>query len=81
MGKGRFCQVSDTAELEALIDRIIAEHPSDVEDFRKGNAKVRGFLMGKLRPVGGELQCLTRKAAGFPLFSFFTPMCFYVIET
>jgi aspartyl-tRNA(Asn)/glutamyl-tRNA(Gln) amidotransferase subunit B len=44
--KGRFRQVSDTPELEALIDRIIAEHPSDVEDFRKGNAKVMGFLMG-----------------------------------
>jgi len=44
--KGRFRQVSDTAELEACIDRIIAEHPSDVEDFRKGNAKVMGFLMG-----------------------------------
>ena len=44
--KGRFRQVSDTTELEALIDRIIAEHPSDVEDFRNGNAKVMGFLMG-----------------------------------
>jgi aspartyl-tRNA(Asn)/glutamyl-tRNA(Gln) amidotransferase subunit B len=44
--KGGFRQVSDTTELEALIDRIIAEHPSDVEDFRKGNAKVMGFLMG-----------------------------------
>jgi aspartyl-tRNA(Asn)/glutamyl-tRNA(Gln) amidotransferase subunit B len=44
--KGGFRQVYDTTELEALIDRIIAEHPSDVEDFRKGNAKVMGFLMG-----------------------------------
>jgi len=44
--KGRFRQVSDTTELEALIDRILAGHPSDVEDFRKGNAKVMGFLMG-----------------------------------
>lgn len=44
--KGRFRQVSDTTELEAIIDRIIADHPSDVEDFRKGNGKVIGFLMG-----------------------------------
>lgn len=44
--KGGFRQVSDTAELEAVIDRIICEHPSDVEDFRRGNAKVIGFLMG-----------------------------------
>ena len=44
--KGRFRQVSDTTELETLIDRILAEHPSDAEDFRKGNAKVMGFVMG-----------------------------------
>jgi aspartyl-tRNA(Asn)/glutamyl-tRNA(Gln) amidotransferase subunit B len=42
----KYRQVSDTAELDALIDRIIAEHPSDVADYRKGNAKVLGFLMG-----------------------------------
>lgn len=44
--KGGFRQVSDTTELEAFIDRIIAEHASAVEDFRKGNTKVMGFLMG-----------------------------------
>lgn len=44
--KGGFRQVSDTDELEALIDRIIAEHPSDIADFRNGNTKVMGFLMG-----------------------------------
>ena len=44
--KGGFHQVSDTTELEGFIDRIIAEHPSAVEDFRKGNTKVMGFLMG-----------------------------------
>ena len=43
---GRFRQLSDSTEIEALVDRILAEHPSDVEDFRKGNAKVIGFLMG-----------------------------------
>lgn len=44
--RGRFRQVSDTAALEALVDCIIEEHPSDVDDFRKGNTKVIGFLMG-----------------------------------
>ena len=44
--KGRFRQVSDNAELEALIDRILADHLSDVEDFRNGNTKVMGFFMG-----------------------------------
>jgi aspartyl-tRNA(Asn)/glutamyl-tRNA(Gln) amidotransferase subunit B len=44
--RGRFRQVSDTAALEALVDCIIEEHPSDVDDFQKGNTKVIGFLMG-----------------------------------
>jgi aspartyl-tRNA(Asn)/glutamyl-tRNA(Gln) amidotransferase subunit B len=45
--KGRFRQLSDTGELEALIDRILADHPSDLQDYRNGNAKVLGFLMGR----------------------------------
>ncbi len=44
--KGRFRQISDAAELEALIDKILADHPADAEDFRNGNAKVMGFFMG-----------------------------------
>jgi aspartyl-tRNA(Asn)/glutamyl-tRNA(Gln) amidotransferase subunit B len=45
--KGRFRQLSDTTELAALIEQVIAAHPSDVQDFRNGNAKVQGFLMGQ----------------------------------
>lgn len=44
--EGGFRQISDTTKLEALIDRILADHPSDVEDFKNGNAKVMGFFMG-----------------------------------
>jgi aspartyl-tRNA(Asn)/glutamyl-tRNA(Gln) amidotransferase subunit B len=44
--KGRFRQVSDNAELETIIDRILADHSSDAEDFRNGNTKVMGFFMG-----------------------------------
>jgi len=39
-------QVSDEAALIALVDRIIADHPSDAADFKNGNPKVVGFLMG-----------------------------------
>ncbi len=53
--KGGYRQVSDTAELEGLIDRILADHPSDVEDYRKGNPKVLGFLMGiAVKASGGK---------------------------
>ncbi len=51
--KGGFRQVSDSAEIEALIDRIVAEHPSDVADFRSGNAKVLGFLIGLVMKASG----------------------------
>ena len=44
--KGSLRQVSDTAELEGLIDKILADHPSDAEEYRQGNAKIMGFFMG-----------------------------------
>jgi hypothetical protein len=33
-------------DLEAVIEVVLAVHPSDVQDFCSGNAKVQGFLMG-----------------------------------
>lgn len=44
---GGHLQVSDTAELEALVREVLAAHPDQVADFRAGNAKIQGFLMGK----------------------------------
>ena len=32
--EGRFRQLSNAAELEALIDQTLAAHPADVQDFR-----------------------------------------------
>lgn len=43
---GQYRQVSDSSELDTIIDGILAEHVSDVDDYRNGNAKVIGFLMG-----------------------------------
>jgi aspartyl-tRNA(Asn)/glutamyl-tRNA(Gln) amidotransferase subunit B len=44
-------QVSDEGELAALIDRILAEHADEVEQYRAGDDKVRkkklGFFMGQ----------------------------------
>lgn len=42
-----FRQVSETAQLEAIVDRIIAAHPADVDEYRGGKTKVLGFLMGE----------------------------------
>jgi len=41
-----FQQVSDADRLEAIVEAILAEHPDDVADYQKGNAKVLGFFMG-----------------------------------
>ncbi len=44
-------QVSDTGELVAIVDAIIAANPGDVDEYRNGDDKVRkkkrGFFMGE----------------------------------
>ena len=41
-------QISDEGELENIIDQIIADHPSEVEKFRGGKTKLRGFFVGQV---------------------------------
>lgn len=41
-------QLSDTSELEAIVDAVIAENPKAVEDFRAGKASAVQFLMGQV---------------------------------
>jgi len=48
-----FRQVSESGELEALVDRVLAENPSAVENFRKGASKAMGFLMGQAMQASG----------------------------
>ena len=40
-------QVSDTGEIEKIIDQIIAENPSEVEAYRGGKDKLFGFFVGQ----------------------------------
>lgn len=44
---GGFRQVSEVDQLEAVVDRVLEENPSAVENFRKGASKALGFLMGQ----------------------------------
>ena len=60
-------QVSDEGELVAVIDGIVAANPSDADDYRNGDDKVRkkkhGFFMGeamKATKGQGNPQVLTR---------------------
>ena len=41
-------QISDTGELEGLVDGILAEHSDDVADYRAGKTKLLGFFMGQV---------------------------------
>ncbi|HAJ19636.1 MAG TPA: Asp-tRNA(Asn)/Glu-tRNA(Gln) amidotransferase GatCAB subunit B [Rhodospirillaceae bacterium] len=41
-------QISDTGALEAIIDTLIAENPSQVEGYRGGNVKLIGWFVGQV---------------------------------
>jgi aspartyl-tRNA(Asn)/glutamyl-tRNA(Gln) amidotransferase subunit B len=41
-------QMSDTSELEAMVDKVIADNPSEVEAFKGGKKKLMGFFMGQV---------------------------------
>ena len=41
-------QMSDTGELEAIIEEIVAANPKSVEDIGAGNEKAYGFLIGQV---------------------------------
>jgi aspartyl-tRNA(Asn)/glutamyl-tRNA(Gln) amidotransferase subunit B len=41
-------QVSDSASIEKAIDQVLAVHPKQVADYRAGNQKIFGFLVGQI---------------------------------
>jgi aspartyl-tRNA(Asn)/glutamyl-tRNA(Gln) amidotransferase subunit B len=41
-------QVSDSHELEPIVDRIITDNPKQAEQFRSGKTKVLGFFVGQV---------------------------------
>lgn len=41
-------QVTDTAAIESMIDKIIAENPESVNDYRSGKEKALKFLIGQV---------------------------------
>jgi len=56
-------QISDTAELEAIVDRIIAENPKQVAQVQEGNKKVMGWFVGQvMKATGGKANPQTVNA-------------------
>ena len=41
-------QISDTSELEKIIDEILASHPQEVEKYKGGKTKLKGFFIGQV---------------------------------
>lgn len=48
-------QVSNSSELEPIVDQIIADNPKQVEQFRAGKTKLLGFFVGQvMKQTGGK---------------------------
>jgi len=48
-------QVSDTGELEAVVDRVLAANPSQVEQYRSGKTGLIGYFVGAvMRETQGQ---------------------------
>lgn len=43
-----FSPVSDQGEIAAIIDKVLAEHPQSITDFKAGKDKAFGFLVGQV---------------------------------
>ena len=42
-----FRQVSDSDELEGLVEQVLSDNPQAIDDFKAGNEKALGFLIGQ----------------------------------
>lgn len=48
-------QISDSAELETVVARVVARHPSQVEQYHGGKQQVLGFFVGQvMKATGGR---------------------------
>lgn len=48
-------QISDEAQLRQVVERVLAENPKAVADYRKGKTAAIGFLLGQVnRALGGR---------------------------
>jgi aspartyl-tRNA(Asn)/glutamyl-tRNA(Gln) amidotransferase subunit B len=48
-----FAQVSDPGALAALVDKVIEEQPSAADNYRAGQGKALGFLVGQVMQASG----------------------------
>ncbi|WP_036728264.1 Asp-tRNA(Asn)/Glu-tRNA(Gln) amidotransferase subunit GatB [Peptoniphilus mikwangii] len=41
-------QISDTSEIDALVDKVLSDNPQSIEDFKAGKDRAFGFLVGQV---------------------------------
>ncbi|MCS5565361.1 MAG: Asp-tRNA(Asn)/Glu-tRNA(Gln) amidotransferase GatCAB subunit B, partial [Methylococcales bacterium] len=41
-------QITDSGAIEKIIDRIVADHPAQLEQYRSGKDKLLGFFVGQV---------------------------------
>ena len=47
--------MSDSSELEPIIDHVLAEYPTQVEAYRSGKEGLLGFFIGQvMKETGGK---------------------------
>jgi aspartyl-tRNA(Asn)/glutamyl-tRNA(Gln) amidotransferase subunit B len=46
--RGSFRQISDTAEIGAVVDQVLSAHPDAVGDYRSGKKQALSFLVGQV---------------------------------
>ncbi|OCQ95258.1 glutamyl-tRNA amidotransferase [Limnothrix sp. PR1529] len=50
-------QISDQGVIKALIKKVLAAHPAELEQYRAGKTKLKGFFVGQLmRESGGRVD-------------------------
>ena len=61
-------QITDTGAIETIVDEVIAANPDQVQQFKDGNDKVIGFLVGQVmqrskgkRTHKWQIKCLRRR--------------------
>ena len=63
-------QITDSGEIEALVDRVIADNPEEAQQFRDGNPKIGGWFVGQVMQASkgkanpGAVNALLKKKLG-----------------
>lgn len=41
-------QITDPAEIETMVDKVISDNPKQLEQYRGGKTKLQGFFAGQV---------------------------------